>query len=281
LASPDESLAADAFGHPSRIAPLRVAWRLVALSAVSAALYVFLLVTAAVLDLWGWVRGRAHPSGLWRATVFRVWARGVSRVMGMRIEVVGRPPPPPFLLVANHLSYTDIVLLATQVTGCFVSKADVAHWPLVGSMCRLVDTLFIDRERKRELPGMVEQIEEVCVSGRGVVLFPEGTSSKGDGVMPFRASLLEPAARSGRPVFHASLTYATAPDQPPAHLAVCWWGGMMFTPHVRRLLALREFRARVTFGEEPIRESDRKVLAARLREAVARDFEPVVNAEET
>jgi len=258
-----------------------VAWKLAALLGVSAALYLFLWVTGAALDLWGWWRGRPHPSARWRARVFGLWARAVGRVLRMRVDVVGRPPAPPFLLVANHLGYVDIVLLAARIPGCFVSKAEVARWPLVGSMCRVVDTLFIDRDRKRDLPRMVDQIDAVCDSGRGVVLFPEGTSSKGDAVMPFRASLLEPAARSGRPVHHASLTYATPPDQPPAHLAVCWWGGMMFTPHVLRLLTLREFRARVTFGPEPIRATDRKVLARLLRNAVAREFEPVVGAEET
>lgn len=263
------------------LAPLRVAWRLFALTGVSAVLYLFALVTGGLLDLWGRLTRRPHASARWRARLFRAWARTTARVIGMRVEVSGRPPRPPFLLVANHLGYVDIVLLATQISGCFVSKAEVADWPLVGAMCRVVDTLFIDRERKRDLPRVVEQIERVCDSGRGIVLFPEGTSGKGDGVMPFRTSLLEPAARSGRPVFHAAVSYATPPGQPPAYLAVCWWGGMMFTPHVLRLLSLKKFRGRVVFGEEPIRESDRKVLATRLREAVAREFEPVTGAEES
>ena len=123
-------------------------------------------------------------------------------------------------------------------------------------------------------------MEEILAAGVGVVIFPEGTSTRGEKVLPFRPSLLETAARSGREVCYAALGYRTPPISPPPHLSVCWWGDMMFTPHVWGLLGLRNFRGTIRFGEKPIAETDRKVLAKRLREAVQRRFQPVVVAPE-
>ena len=207
--------------------------------------------------------GGAH----WKARVFRLSTRTVSRILGMRVVVTGEPPAAPFVLVSNHLSYVDVILIGSQVRCVFVSKAEVEDWPLIGPLVRSVGTLFVDRGAKRDLPHVVKSMEHVLESGRGVVFFPEGTTSGGEGVAPFRPSLLEPAVRSGRPVHYASLSYRTQ--------SICWWGDMKFTPHALQLLAMPGFEARLTFGKEPIREDDRKVLATRLRQAIEQQFEAV------
>ncbi|HKX45760.1 MAG TPA: 1-acyl-sn-glycerol-3-phosphate acyltransferase, partial [Planctomycetota bacterium] len=111
--------------------------------------------------------------------------------------------------------------------------------------------------------------------GHTVVLFPEGTSSRGVEVLPFRPSLLEPAAGGGFPVVPAAVSYRTPAGAPPASRAVCWWGDMTFAGHFVRLLGLPGFDARVAFGSEAPREPDRKVLADNLWQAVRAQFEPV------
>ena len=88
--------------------------------------------------------------------------------------------------------------------------------------------------------------------------------------------MLESAAKAGIPVSYASLSYRTPPGSAPAHEAVCWWGDMPFGKHVLELLGLPEIRATLSFGEEPIREKDRKILAEQLQYAVAQQFQPVV-----
>jgi hypothetical protein len=94
-------------------------------------------------------------------------------------------------------------------------------------------------------------------------------------VAPFRAPLLDEAARRGLPVHYASLRYATASGDPPASRAVCWWGDMAFAPHALELLGLRRISAEVHFGREPIREGNRKLLAEKLWHAVDELFIPV------
>ena len=251
-------------------------WRCAALLTVAAVFYPCLEVSSFLLDLAGSARGRRRASGRWRTRVFRSWCRLYASILGMRTSVVGLPPQPPFLLVSNHLGYLDILLLASQLPCVFVSKAEVAHWPIIGHFCRAVDTIFLDRANKRELPRVMRQIDRVCSGGRGVVFFPEGTSTSGHEVREFRPSLLEAAARSGRPVSYASLSYRTQDPCPPARDAVCWWGDTEFRTHVIRLMKLPGFEARLKFGKEPIQSADRKVLASRLHEAVQQQFEAVV-----
>jgi 1-acyl-sn-glycerol-3-phosphate acyltransferase len=209
---------------------------------------------------------------------FTSWARFAARVIGMRVEIEGHPPRRGGLLVSNHVSYVDILLLAHELPCVFVSKSEVAHWPLAGWLSRSVGTIFVDREKKRELTGAAQEIRERLESGDQVVLFPEGTSGAGDVVMRFRSSLLAPAAELGIPVSWAALRYATKAGEKPAHLSVSWWGTMGFLPHLADLLRLSGFEARLCFGAAPIRETDRKVLAQRLHAAVAERFVPMTSA---
>ena len=247
------------------------------MSLTNLAFYVFLLVSSGLLLAYRRLRGDDRGTALWRTRIFHAWGGSMARLLGMRIEVEGTPPSPPFFLVSNHLGYVDVFLLASQLRCVFVSRADVSEWPAIGRLCASVDTLFIRREDKRDIPRVVRQIERVMEGGRGVVVFPEGTSSGGDGVLPFRPPLLESAARAGLPVWFATISYRTPDGCPPASEVVCWWADMPFGSHVLKLLGLPGFDARVVFGEEPVRESDRKELASRLRQEVERQFRPVIS----
>jgi len=219
--------------------------------------------------------GLRHRAARLSAWVFRNWARWSARALGARIEVEGSPPSPPFVLASNHLGYVDIIILASQIDCVFVSRADVATWPVVGYLVRMVGTIFIDREAMRDIPRVLDLVDENLAHGRGIAIFPEGTTSDGSTVLRFRPALLEAAARSGIPVRCASLTYRTPPGSAPANLAVCWWGGMTFWGHVLRLFRLPGFVAKVTFAPDSIRETDRKRLAAGAREIVLRHFDPI------
>lgn len=216
----------------------------------------------------------------WRSTVMRGWGRIVVPALGVELKVEGEPPQKPFLLVSNHLSYLDIPVIGSQVGVVFVAKSELASWPLIGFMCRAANTIFVDRNVRRDLPRVMRQIDRELALGQGVALFAEGTSSKGATVLPFRPSLLEPAVRSELPVSYAALSYHTPEDEQPAHLAVCWWGGMDFSPHALNLATLRQIQAKLVFGDEQLHDSDRKRLAERLQAEVLNRFEPVVDEEE-
>lgn len=189
-------------------------------------------------------------------------------ILGVRIETRGPIPPAPCVLVSNHCGYVDIPVLACCANTVFVSKTEVRSWPLIGGAAAAIGTIFIDRKSRRTIPQVNAAIGAALDAGDRVVFFPEGTSTDGSAVLPFKSSLLEPAAQSGYPVFCAAVHYSTSPSDPPAALAVCWWGDMEFTPHVLRLLRLSQIRAQVEFHPQPQQDTDRKLLAERTEHVV-------------
>jgi 1-acyl-sn-glycerol-3-phosphate acyltransferase len=225
-------------------------------------------VRIGALILWTIPWASALALGLPRAQILRRWSRGVARLLGMRITVKGAPPSGAFLLVANHLSYVDIVLLASQLEARFVAKQEVASWPGIGKLARAVNTLFVDRRFHRGALQTITEMEDAIRRGEGVVLFGEGTSSAGEDVLPIKSALLSRAAETSHPVHYATLSYMTPAASPPASEAVCWWGKMTLVPHLLMLASLPGFRATLTFGAGPLVDSDRRRLADRLRQAI-------------
>ena len=210
-----------------------------------------------------------------RRWVARRWGRWTCRALGVRVEVHGRPPAEPGILVCNHLGYLDILVLAGCLDTVFVSKAEVAEWPVLGAVTRSAGTIFIHRRRKREIPAVNRQISATLAAGDSVVIFPEGTSTRGESVGPFKGPLLAEAAALGHPVHYASISYRTGPADPPPSEAVCWYGDMPFGPHLVRLLGLSRIEARVEFGSDTVLETDRKLLAEKLWRAIHEIFIPV------
>ena len=247
----------------------RAAARLFALCLLTAALYAVWVLSTVPL----YVSQRARAR--WRGLLFRLWGHAVAAVLGMRLDARGVAPRPPFLLVVNHLGYADVVALAASCECVFVAKKEVESWPVVGRLCRSMRTIFVDRRSRRDIPRVLSQIEAALDVGTGVVLFAEGTSTRGAAVLPFKTPLLEAATRRGLPVHYASLSYRTPTGEAPADSSVCWWGDMTFPKHFFGLLKLKHFSADLAFGEEAIRDDDRKSLAAKLRAAVSARFVPV------
>jgi 1-acyl-sn-glycerol-3-phosphate acyltransferase len=211
--------------------------------------------------------------------ITRAWARAAARVIGMRVRIEGAAAPGPSLLVANHLSYVDIVALWAAADGVFIAKSEVASWPLVGALGRLLGTLFVDRGRKRDLVRVIAAMQRELARGERVFLFAEGTSTRGERVLPFKSSLFEAAVRTGHPILCASLEYATPPGAAPADLSVCWWGDMTFPDHLYALLQLPRFDATVRFAPDALAGLDRKQLARRAHAVIESQWTPVVRAE--
>ncbi len=207
-----------------------------------------------------------------RSRIVRGWARGLARILRIRVMCRGPAPQPPFLLVTNHLSYLDVIVLASRVDAVFVAKREVRAWPLFGPLARAIGCIFVDRELPRDALRAGAAIERAVRAGHGVVLFAEGTSSDGSTVLELRPALLEWPASSGHEVHTAALSYHTGPGDPSASHALCWWGDMTFLPHLARACRLGPSEARVVFGEETVSAPDRKRLARALRAALLTDF---------
>ena len=215
-----------------------------------------------------------------RQVLVRTWARGLAHILGMRIRSTGTPPRAPFFLASNHLSYMDIILLYTRLDGVFIAKRDMRRWPLLGPLAHRMGTIWVNREVRRDAVRVLDEIDEAVARGDGVILFAEGTTSAGDGLLPMKPALFDWAAREQFPVHYATIGYRTPPGSPPAHLAVCWWGDMPFGGHLVDLCRLAKFEAVVEFGPAPIVAPTRGELARRVERAIADRFVPVVDKEQ-
>lgn len=234
-----------------------------------------LLTMAAVTAGKGVLAGRDETFVTWKNRVLGWWASSCMRLMGIRMVVEGNPPDPPFILVTNHLSYLDVVPLWYLTDATFIAKSELRSWPFFGWATTMLGVIFIDRENRRDVHRVNREIDRNLRLGQGVIFFPEGTSTPGAEVVPFKAPLFHHAARNGRPVHYASISYKSGDPSRPASHSVCWWGDMDFFGHFLELLTLKRIQVTLRFGEEPVASGDRKELAAELRERVIRIFEPV------
>jgi 1-acyl-sn-glycerol-3-phosphate acyltransferase len=194
-------------------------------------------------------------------------ARDIVDLMNLRLRVSGEVPESG-LIVCNHLGYLDVIVLAATCPTIFVAKSEVRRWPAFGWFARRMGCIFAERGRPVSAGRSAEAIRQALASGRRVVLFPEGTSSGGGTVLPFRSSLLEPAV--GSPMTVAAVGYALDAGDGDASREVCYWGDMTFLPHLLRLLGKRRIHARLSFASCSGAGLDRKDLAIELHRCICR-----------
>jgi 1-acyl-sn-glycerol-3-phosphate acyltransferase len=236
----------------------------------------FFVLTIGLYALW-WLAVFFIPNKIyWRQIIFKLWAKGFVRIAKMKVEIIGSAPPAPFFLVSNHLSYVDIPALRYVAEGVFVAKGEIRDWFLAGRIVRDMGNIFINRQKNRDIPRAGQEIIEHLDAGEGVMIFPEGTSTKGEEVLPFNSSFLEFAARTDLPVSYCSISYQTPAGEIPASEAVCWWDDTVFINHMLRMFSVKEFTAVINFGDAPVANPNRKKLAQELHEKVTEKFIPVL-----
>lgn len=220
-------------------------------------------------------------SGLAR-TLPVIFHRYVLLVLGVKVERSGRMDPArPLLLVSNHLSWLDILVLSSLAPLSFIAKSEVAGWPVFGTLARLQRSVFVERARRGRTADVNREIAHRLESGDAMVLFAEGTTSDGLRILPFRSALLgaAQAAAGGSDgtsrVQPVDIAYprigglrATREDLP----VIAWYGDMELVPHLADFFALGGVTARVSFGEARVigAGNGRKALTQSLESEVRR-----------
>lgn len=225
----------------------------------------------------------ALDKGASSQTLPHLWHVFICRLFGIKTEIEGTPVTGvQTLFVSNHVSYLDIPLIGNTLPCSFVAKGDVASWPFFGLLAKLQQTVFVSRNRhtvKDEHNDMIAAL----ASGRNLVIFPEGTSSDGSKILPFKSALFNMALNDShndrlmiQPVTIALLETGGRPaDTPAARDLYAWHGDMILMPHLWNFAKTKGVRVRLVFhpAHRASAFSDRKELARICYEQVQKGLD--------
>jgi 1-acyl-sn-glycerol-3-phosphate acyltransferase len=219
---------------------------------------------AALLSLWALFFGLVALAHLW-ISVLRLPNRWkmISRlarsftlllraILNIKVTVVGdegQLERGGYVIISNHVSYVDGIILGSLFPVVFVSKKEVKSWPVIGQWTTLCGTVFIDRQHKDKISLLVDEIKEKLRQEANILLFPEGTSTNGERMLPFQTAPLAAPLRNRSIIVPVTLTYKSVEDEPVSAAnrdRIYWYGDMDFITHFWRLLSLRGVEAMVT-----------------------------------
>ena len=204
-----------------------------------------------------------------REATVQAWSLRMLRILGVPLHVHGQPPAHgPVLLVANHISWLDILVMHAARHCRFVAKSDVRHWALIGPLATGGGTLYIEREKRRDAMRVVHHMAESLAQGDVVAVFPEGTTSDGRALLPFHANLIQAALSAGAPVQPVALRYV---DLATGELSIGprYIDDDSLVGSLWRAMAGPPFAAHVRYGQPQLPQGrDRRRWAADLQQAV-------------
>ncbi len=215
----------------------------------------FALLTC-ILRFW-LMRLRGPITMVRRAQWIQASGRGILTSLGIDYRIEGRPPTYG-LVVSNHLSYLDVLILSAAMPLAFVAKVEIGRWPYFGKAARAGGTIFLDRSSRASAASVADQMVERLKLPIPVLLFPEGTSTDGSEVLPFHPRLIDPATSTGTPITAAAVRYVI--DGGVEERELCWYGDTLFLTHLMKALRTPGFAAEVSFGEPRI-YPDRRIAA--------------------
>ncbi len=206
----------------------------------------------------------------------RAWSLDLLRILAVRLHVTGERVPPcgaPLMIVANHVSWLDIVAINAVVPSRFVAKSEVRDWPVIGWMAIRVGTLFIRRARRQDTARIGSRLAQLMGEGDPVAVFPEGTTTDGSNVLTFHSSLMQAAVQAGAQVCPVAIRYARADGARCAEAAYC--GGKTLWDTLEAIAARPGLRAELSFLPQlESRGGCRRELARGAHAAILRTLFP-------
>ncbi len=248
---------------PDRLRPLRYLWR------VPWLLLHIVLGIALCAFILSWNQHRVMRNGRepFAHRMIRWWATMLLRIFGLRSVRVGQPLPDPVLFVANHTSWIDIVMVHSQRAACFVAKAEIARWPLVGWMAANGGTIFHRRGSNHSLSSVMQVMVERLRAGRSVAVFPEGGTGHNGVLKVFHARIFQAALDAPAPVQPVALCFARHGRRV---VDAGFREGENFLQNLLRMLGEAPLEAQVHFlAPVPAMVDARKRMAEQARERIA------------
>lgn len=190
-----------------------------------------------------------HLSAVQKYQRIQAWAQKLLALLAIELEVTGKPPQRgPLLLAANHISWLDIYILLATCPSRMVAKAEVQTWPLIGKLATGVGTLFVQRQSPRDALRVVHQMAASLAAGDVLTIFPEGTTSNGQQVLPFHANLFQAAIAADAPVQAVALRFEDVATGQPSQTA-SYIGQDTLLGSIWRIACAPPLRVTLSFGE--------------------------------
>ncbi|MFN0212746.1 MAG: lysophospholipid acyltransferase family protein [Saprospiraceae bacterium] len=201
-----------------------------------------------------WLRNHLCGNDVRRSMrIRRRWARNLLRGVGLCIKTEGSPPDSPCLIVSNHRSYLDPIILLCDIFGYPVAKAELAKWPIIGKGAKMAGILYLRRENAGSRTSTLRQIQDKIESGFSVIIFPEGTTSGSAGTLPFKNGAFKLAVQANIPVVPVAIVFSDKRD--------FWIGNETFLSHAIRRFGERKIAVKLVYGPVLSADSPNELLS--------------------
>ncbi|MGI9400088.1 MAG: lysophospholipid acyltransferase family protein [Rhizobiaceae bacterium] len=223
-----------------------------------------------------------------------IWHRLALKIIGVRVNIHGEVPRDrPLLIVANHVSWSDIMVLGSVMELCFIAKSEVRFWPGINWLARMQRTVFVDREKRNQAGRQADSIAARLAEGDAMVLFAEGTTGDGHRLQPFKSALfgalhgaIKQTDSEQMTVQPVALGYTRLHGLPLGRLhqaRAAWPGDVELGPHLLTFLRNGAYDVEVVFGQpaEFSAETNRKTIARDMQHAVRQEFSKVMRMRKT
>lgn len=239
-----------------------------------------ILIWTFIIGLW------VFPSHLGRKNIHSVrriahctqlWASGLRAIFGISLDVknpeVGPAHEEGGMIIGNHLSYLDVFVYGSLVNLRFAPKAEIKDWFFVGWVVGLSSPIWVKRENKKNSIKTLEEYRETMQKGLSLIVFPEGTTTDGTALLPFKSTPFEAAIETTAPLYPVLLRYL----QDDGEMTACWYGDMTFVPHIWAILGQRRIVAEINWlpMRHPEPEMNRKALALALHDEMSESLEKI------
>ncbi len=215
-----------------------------------------------------------------RSRINRIFCQLGLKIMGVTVTRKGRfQEGTNYLIVSNHLSYLDILLISSHLPSCFVTSVEVKHAPFLGLITKWAGCIFVERRNKDNIMLEIAEMTEALSEGLNIVIFPEATSTNGQGVLRFRCPLYNSAIAAQRQILPICLNYKKIDGEnlnKENRDKVFWYGSMEFFPHLVGLMKLKTIEVEIEFLDsiKVIENSDAKTIAESTHGLIVERFVP-------
>lgn len=196
-----------------------------------------------------------------RERIMQTWSQALLYIVGIRLHLVGQPPRDATLVVANHVSWIDPFVLIACAPVHFVAKAEIRSWPVFGWLAAQAGTIFIQRQRARDIHKITQSFTTALRAGKTVGMFPESTTTDGKQLLPFKSALFQVAIDAQVNCQPVALRYQ--------HEAAIWINDMGFLSSVWHIMGVPCIPVQVTYCAPVTPDTTRRQLSLASETAIA------------